>query len=185
MIVALDIDNVIVDTTANVVDYINERLPNINLKIEDITSYWIEGALPSEYRWIVEAAFEDRAMWKRVKLIDGAAEAIEKLYNEGCEIYFATATTANNFRKKVRFLERSFPFFPKDYVRRHAISIKNKQLLDVDYLVDDCTDNLTGRRRYKSICFDYPWNQDFVDNGDTRRRAYNWSEIYSIIREGY
>ena len=185
MRVAVDIDNVLCNTTTKVIDYINEKLPSVNLKMEDITSYWIEGALPIEYRWVVEMAFEDRAMWKKVELIDGAAVYLERLYNDGCEIYFATATTANNFRKKVRFLERSFPFFPKDYVRRHSISIKNKQLLDVDYLVDDYTDNLTGRRRYKSICFDYPWNQDFVDNGDTRRRAYNWEDVYRIIKEGY
>lgn len=180
MKIGIDIDNVITNTTECVVNYINERLPNVNLKMENITSYWIEDALPPEYGWIVEMAFSDKTMWKNVKIIDNAAEAIEALYRDGHEIYFATATTAENFRKKVGFLTREFSFFPDDYVRQHSISIKQKQLLDLDILVDDFMKNLTGERSYWSICFDYPWNQ--LSGDGSFMRANNWEEIYLKIK---
>lgn len=180
MKIAIDIDNVITNTTECVLQYINERLP-INLKMEDIKEYWMEKAIPEQFQWIAPMAFDDKAMWKRVRLIDGAAEVIEKLYKDGHEIYFATATTAENFRKKVGFLTRSFPFLPKDYVRMHAISIKKKQLLDVDVLIDDYSRNLEGPKRYNSICYDYPWNQDFVDDRLRNFRIHNWNEIYDVI----
>lgn len=183
MRIAIDVDNVLVNTTECVIDYVNERLPFVNLKMEDITTYWMENALPPEYQWIIPAAFDDKKMWKNVALIENASAVLEKMYNDGIEFYFATATTAENFKKKIGFLERSFPFLPKGYVREHAISIKHKQILDVDYLIDDYADNLTGQRRYRSIVYDYPWNRELKDNGDTIRRVYNWNMIYDIIME--
>ena len=64
----------------------------------------------------------------------------------------------------------------------HSISIKHKQLLNVDVLIDDYLDNLIGDRKYCSICMDYPWNRYFEDNGCTFRRVYNWAGVYEIIK---
>lgn len=183
MRIGFDIDNVICNTTECVVNYINERLPEVNLKMEDLHFYWVEKNIPKEYQWIGEVAFSDSKMWKNVKLIEGAAEVIEKLYKEGHSIYFVTATTAENFRKKLSFLQRSFPFLSEHYIKRHSISIKEKQLLDLDVLVDDYQENLMGKRTYTSLCYDYPWNRGVKDNGDTFRRVYNWSQIYDVIQE--
>ena len=179
MKIALDIDNILCNTTDCIIDYLNERIPNLSLTEDQITSYWIEESLPEEYRWVVPIAFEQKAVWKNVKMIDEAAHYIEKLWREGNEIYFATATTAENFRKKISFLCRDLSFFPSDYVKQNSISIKKKQLLDVDVLVDDCLDNLNGFHRYRSICLDYPWNRD--TNDDNIIRVYNWEQIYKAI----
>ena len=40
-----------------------------------------------------------------------------------------------------------------------------------------------GKRTYKSLCYDYPWNRGIKDNGDTFRRVYNWNQIYNVIQE--
>ena len=50
--IAIDLDCTVLNTTERLVEYINERVP-VNLKIEDITSYNIEAALPEQYQWIV------------------------------------------------------------------------------------------------------------------------------------
>lgn len=182
MTIAIDIDNVIQGTTIAVLDYINERLPDVNLKMEDITSYWIENFVPEQYKWIVPLSFTDSSMWKNVRLIDGAARYIEKLYEEGFEIYFATATTPVNLKKKIKFLKRNLNL-PNDYIADHMISIKNKQLLRVDIMIDDFLGNLTGDRTYLSICYDYPWNQ--TDNNrelDSQIiRCEDWADIYDTI----
>lgn len=187
MKIAIDIDNVITNTAEGVLDYINERL-RTNIQISDIKEYWMESAVPEGYEWIVEQAFEDPKMWKKVTLIDGAAQYIQKLYEDGHEIYFATATTESNFRKKVSFLSRSFSFFPANYVKQHSISIKHKQLLNVDIMIDDYLNNLVGERSYLSICLAYPWNTGNAAAGyDLCGRdfcyARNWEDIYDIICE--
>ena len=52
---------------------------------------------------------------------------------------------------------------------------------DVDVLIDDYSRNLEGPKRYNSICYDYPWNQDFVDDQLRNFRIHNWNEIYDVI----
>lgn len=180
MKIALDIDNVCCNTTEEVLRFINERLPTLNLQIEDLTQYMIERALPQEYQWIVEMAFRSPEMWKKVKLLDNCAAAINFLYSSGHEIYFATATTADNFRKKIKFLERELSFLPQGYVRHRAISIKEKQLLNVDFLVDDYLGNLTGRRGYTSICMAYPWNLECPED---IYRVHGWKECVRLFEE--
>lgn len=178
MIIGIDIDNVITDTTNGVLKYINDRLP-LNMKPEDITEYWMEKSMPEQYRWIISEAFDNKRMWKNVKMIEGAAEAIGILYNQGDEIYFVTSTSPENFKKKIKFLKRNLPI-PEDYIDSHCISIKNKQLLNLSILIDDCLDNLVGERSYYSICFDYPWNRNIVSMPNFVR-AKDWNEILEQI----
>lgn len=172
MIIGIDIDDIICNTVETMVNYIN-TWTDLNLKFEDIQSYWIEDALPDNYKWMVEVAFHDTNFWKKVKMIDGAAQGIKELYNSGHEIYFATATTPVNFKKKVGFLKRNLSFFPEGYVDTHMINIKNKQLLRFDVLIDDYLKNLTGDRTYTSICMKYPWNSNF--------NVYKYPDICEVI----
>lgn len=183
MKIGIDIDNVITNTTECVLDYINERLPNVNFKVENVKEYWLEKIMPEGYEWIINQAFSDKQMWKKVELIDGAAQYIRQLRLDGHEVYFVTSTTSDNFRKKIKFLQRNL-YLPPNYAENHTISIKKKQLLNIHFLVDDYLNNLTGNREYYSICLDYPWNRNFNDNDEEDFvRVKNWEEIYYAIKE--
>lgn len=181
MKIGIDIDNVITNTTETVLQYINARLPGVHLKMGDVKEYWMEKIMPVGYGWIVPQAFSDKEMWKKVYMIDGAAKYIEKLFEEGHEIYFVTSTTPDNIRKKIKYLCRNLRL-PDDYIYNHFINIVNKQLLNLDILIDDYLENLTGSRFYFSICLDYPWNRNKADS-DNFRRAYDWRHIYDIVHE--
>ena len=187
MRIGIDIDNIITNTTECVLQHMNEMFPALDLKMEDITAYWMESCIPEEYRKVIPLIFEDPKMWKKVRLIDGAARYIQKLYEDGHEIYFVTATTEHNFRKKVSFLTRSLPFLPEGYVKQHAISMKYKQLLNIDIMIDDYLDNLTGERLYSSICLAYPWNTGAAAEMYSMQDlwhvywAKNWAEIYKLV----
>ena len=181
MKIAIDLDNIIINTTETLVDYINERLP-VDLKMSDITTYSIESALPEQYRWVVDAGFHDKNFWKEVKVIPEAIEVIEQIYNEGNSIWFATSSLPENLRKKINHLSRNLPFLPKDFVWRHTINLQDKSLLDVDVLIDDCLGHLLHPdRKYVGIVLDYPWNQT-ESNIPNLLRAYSWWGIYDRIK---
>lgn len=188
MRIGVDLDNVVVATTAAVIDYINERVP-VNLKMEDIHDYYIEDALPAQYKWIGSAAFTDSLMWKKVKVIPEAVEYLHKLYDEGHEIYFITSSLPSNLHKKIKHLERNLDFFPKNYIKKYTINTNIKQIIRADVLVDDCLQNFVGDREYFGICYKYPWNEWRQDRADLIRNLYengfcyadNWQEIYKYI----
>lgn len=179
MLIGFDLDGVIVDSPQKVCLYINKRL-DLNLTMNDFKTYCMEDALPPKYRWIVETAFKDSALWKEVKLIDGAYDIIQRLWGEGHEIYFITSSLPENLKKKIGHLARNLSFMPYDYVWKHTINTQCKQLIKVDVLVDDALHNLTGDRDYFSICMDMPYNQttEIIPNFT---RVKNWDEIYDRI----
>lgn len=182
MIIGIDIDDTICTTSTAVCEWLNERL-GTSYSINDITTYSIENMLPPENRLLVSDAFTSKSMWKKLKMITDAAYYIQRMYNEGNEIYFITTTLPENMRKKENFLNSHFTFFPDNYVRKHTIMTSNKQLINCDILIDDNLDNLTGERNYYSICLDYPWNK--TDDSRLKRfsRAKNWEDVYHIYKK--
>jgi 5'(3')-deoxyribonucleotidase len=178
--IGFDLDGVVVDSPQQVVNFVNERL-RLNLCMDDFKTYSMEDALPDQYKWIIDTAFKSADMWKKVGLIDGAYDTIKKLWEEGYEIYFITASLPENLRKKINHLSRNLHFFPKDYVWQHTINTQCKQIIKLDVLVDDGLFNLLGDREYVSICVDMPYNQtsEYIPNF---YRAYNWDDIYCKIK---
>lgn len=177
MKIGIDLDNVVVNTTESVIEFLNERIPNLDMKLEDCSKYWLEQNLPKGYELVVQEAFESKYMWKKVKVIKGAKKYINKLREDGHDIYFVTSSLPENLRKKIKHLERELDFFEPGYIWKHTINIHKKQLLDLDILIDDCLDNLNGGRRYVSICMNYPWNVNSPDHSiihcDTWKAIYN------------
>lgn len=178
--IGFDLDGVVVDSPQQVMNYVNERL-GLNLRMNDFKTYSMEDALPDQYKWIIDTAFKDSAMWKKVGLIDGAYEVIKKLWDEGHEIYFVTSSLPQNLKKKIGHLARNLDFFPKDYVWRHTINTQCKQLIKLNVLVDDALFNLIGDREYYSICMDMPYNQT-SEPIPMFTRAYHWNDVYRKIK---
>ena len=178
--IAIDLDNGVINTTETIINYINERLP-VNLKMDNITEYSIEAALPQQYRWIVDGGFRDKEMWRGVQLLPYAANIIKQLYDEGYEIFFATSSLPENLRKKINHLARNM-YLPKEYIERNTININEKYLLNVDILIDDCGYHLgNNKRNYYSIIFDYPWNRGDVDKLPCTTRVYDWLGAYTAV----
>lgn len=179
MIIGIDIDNVIVNTTEAMLKYINERLP-VNLSLTDIKEYSIEKFVPAPFDWIVENGFRDKSFWKQVQMIPMAAKMIRRLYEEGHELYFVTSSLPENLRKKIKHLTRNTGL-PIEYVDAHVVNIQRKQLLKLDVLIDDCYDNIIGGD-YFGICYKYPWNWNRGEHSNIKF-AENWQQIYNLIQQ--
>ena len=183
MKIAFDLDDVCVSTTTTMIDYLNNKLPITPLTINDITSYHIEDALPEDFKWLVEIAFQDKNFWKQVSIIPECVPILNKLYNEGYNIVFATSSLPENLRKKINHLSRNLTFFPDDYVWKHTINLQDKSLLNVDILVDDNLKHLLHPNRlYYSIIMNWPWNQ-LSDDFDRVCRAYDWNDVYAKVKQ--
>lgn len=170
--ICIDIDNIICNTTECVLNKIN-KICNTSYTISDVKEYSIESLLPEQQKHIVSDIFEDKSMWKNVEVIPYAIEVIRNLHMRGYKILFATATTSTNFNPKIRFLKRTFPFLDCENI---TICVKNKQILQCDYLIDDSPTQLLNGN-YKGIALKYPWNE----NIDGFEKCDNWWDIYKII----
>lgn len=179
MLIGIDIDDTLNNCTEAMVEYVNERL-KLDLTLEDFKTYRMEDYIPDPYKWIIENGFHDKLFWKKVKISQDAATFIKKLWEDGHELYFVTASLPENLRKKLKHLTRSLEM-PVDYMDNHLINIRRKQLLNLDILVDDCLSNLIGGSYY-GICLSYPWNAPHK-NKFKLSYAENWEKVYEIINE--
>lgn len=180
MRIGIDIDDTIFTCVTTMLDYINKRLP-VNLKMEDISTYWLEDHLPEEYQWIVENGFHDKNFWKNIQPIPYAATVILSLMKAGHEVYFVTASLPENLKKKMRFLGR-FLGLDEEVMRLKTINIRRKNLLKLDVLIDDSRVNITSGD-YIGIALKYPWNAPHNDVDNHYYFADNWKQIAAILRE--
>lgn len=168
--VALDLDGVIWDLVKPWVDKYN-IIYNDNVDIYSIKEYNLSKSLTkASYNDIKNILFE-KSFWDNVYPFKNSFEYLNKLNSE-FDLYIATKTDYRIFKTKVDRLLSLFPFLNKDQI----ICIANKSLLNVDWLVDDCDDNLIGGN-FKKIILDAPYNKD-----SQFLRAYDLKDAYNIIK---
>ncbi|WP_075810310.1 5' nucleotidase, NT5C type [Clostridium perfringens] len=109
--------------------------------------------------------------------IEEAIETIDKLHEEGYEIYFLTTPQFNQYctYEKTEWLHEHFSWFDEN---KHLVLTGNKKLLDGDnrLLLDDSPNNLKWDKGI-NICFDHLYNRDYKG-----LRANNWCDFYSFIK---
>lgn len=179
--IGIDIDGTLVNTPMALCEYISERIP-VKITLDDLTTYWVEDLLPTQYQWIVEAAFKDSCFWKRVKMLPTAEYWVKQLYLDRHELWFVTSSLPQNLRKKINHLSRNLPFLPEGYVESHTINLRRKQMLKLDIMVDDAEFNLTGERDYFSICLAYPYNKTIAKERNAVR-VHSWAGVYNAVVE--
>lgn len=70
-----------------------------------------------------------------------------------------TATHGADLFGKWKWLKRNYPCIKTDNI----IRLVNKQMPDLDYLIDDFQGNFIDCK-YSGIMMAYPWNVDFKQN---------------------
>lgn len=179
MVIGIDIDNTIVNTTSCILEQ-HYADTGEKLNLDDIKTYYIENYVGDDYKDDFYLIFLKKEMWKRLKILPNCVEVIKRLHDEGNEIYFVTSTEPQNVYKKSRFLQRTFPFLN---IRKRLITTHCKQMIRCDILIDDCIDNILNAD-YVSILLDYPWNSTaiFDDASDDKiYRVFNWTQVEPMI----
>ena len=179
MIIGIDCDNVVCNTTESVLaqHYVDT---GEKLTLDDIKSYYIENYVGDDYKDDFHLIFFKKEMWKRVQVLPHCVEVVKRLHDKGNEIWFVTSTEPQNVAKKARFLQRTFPFLD---IRKRLITTHCKQMIKCDLLIDDCIDNVLNAD-YVSILMDYPWNSTviFDDASDDKiYRVFDWTQVEPMI----
>lgn len=119
----------------------------------------------------IYAPFHDDCFWSSLQ----TSPVIRHFVRQLCEdirydVYIVSATHSNYIRHKYEFLQKYFEWIPYNKI----IFCHNKQLLNLDIMIDDSPDNLINANYY-GILIDKPYNQDFKEKQHKNIvRAFNF-----------
>lgn len=145
-----------------------------NLKFEDIRQYDMTPYLVPECKHIFQEFCNDE-FFLNLDVEKTAVETLSQL-SEKHDIYFVTAGHPLTIGARDEWLKRTFPF----YRSRMLIACTNKQLLNLDILVDDYECNLIGGK-YASVLINKPWNESFDNKKYGIERINKISDVQRLV----
>lgn len=174
--ILVDMDDTIENCTEAWVHYVNKRF-GTDVNPDSLRDWDVSKAFPTLTREQVYGVTFEEEFWHTVKPIDGAAEYLKKLIDDGNKIYIVSCAAYETMRVKMEdVLFRYFPFIEwKD-----VIVASKKQMIKADYLVDDGIHNHIGGE-YKSLLYTAPHNCEYDAESNGMTRVNNWEEVYGII----
>lgn len=176
--IAIDFDSTLFPTMERVLEIYNKR-HDANLDMSQITMYNLHDDFEQSIADELIELFVDKEVYSSIQPYKGAVRAIKTLVEQGHEVYIATASDVRNMELKEELLRKHFQFIPK----KNLIRIYNKELLNVDVMVEDKLENLKNTFADR-ICFSQPWNIDEkTDYVYGIYRIHHWGEIINIINE--
>lgn len=182
MTILVDFDNVMVNTGEAWVATLNRRYCT-SVDYNDVTEWDITRFFPGIERDDIYAPLSDGSVWESVVPVDGSQEFIQKMIDDGHEVYVATSSSLNTIGKKWKeVLQKFFPMIHHNNV----IVASKKQMLKADILIDDAPFNIEGGE-YFGILFDAPHNRSYElpavkpHSAPTIVRASDWNKIYDWV----
>lgn len=174
--ILIDMDDTIEGLLCVWTEYLNERY-GLAVTERDVCDWDLSLAYPSlTRRQVYEVLYED-ALWERIKPLPEAPEYMQKLLDDGHDIYIVTSSNYPTLKTKMdKVLFKYFPFINWN----HVIITSNKQMVKGDVLVDDGPHNLVGGD-YLKIMMDAPHNRGFDGDRHGIRRVKAWADVYDII----
>lgn len=178
MVIACDVDNVLCNLQEVVVNLFNKR-HGTHYTLNNFTEYDVMNILPTVEAVEMQALYSEQGLYNLVKPLPGAQDSLQKLINEGHQVYLVTDAIPKTYGEKVEFIHRYFPFIDDS----HIVAMKHKHLFRCDVLIEDNLANLLAKPYYHRICFNYPWNESKKDYVYDIHRCYNWEDIMAAINK--
>lgn len=199
MRIAVDQDEVLCHWTSRVVQWYNEDkktefdhfgqpydrqgMPFVPVTLDNMTNWDVKMNLGPESEPYVRSYMRSILFWQGLDPIEGAVEGMRTLIEQGHDVLIVTAVpkcAPVAYEGKMAWIRRHLPFFDLE----NFITMKRKDLVDADILIDDGEHNLDAFSskdpdHHWAIAFDRPWNR----KAGTCYRANDWNEV--IERVGY
>jgi len=136
--IAIDMDDVMADTSVKIVSEINNRL-NKSYNYQDL---FLESPIKFEFYqdYLANNSFlHDPGFFLDLPVKDNAAEVLKSLSNH-YEIFIVSAATEfpNSMKEKLEWMQEHFPFISWTNI----VFCGHKHMIQADYLIDDHEKNL-------------------------------------------
>ena len=176
--ILVDLDDTIEDLMRAWVDALNSR-HGTRVTRKEIVDWDLSIFFPDLTDEQVYAPLTEDGFWKTVRPLEGAAEYLQMLKNDGHKVLIVTASDYRTLPSKMDdVLFYYFPMITWDDV----IVTTHKQLIRGDVLVDDAIHNLINGD-YEKLLMDAPHNRWLDAERAGMHRVKNWSEVYTKICE--
>lgn len=176
--IMIDFDSTLFPTLEKVLEIYNKE-HGAKIELSQHTTYNFRDSFDSNVADEFLELFCSKEVYDNLIPYKGAIKSVKTLIEQGHEVYVATSTDVRNMAWKEELLQKHFPFIPKS----NLIRIHNKELLNVDVMIEDKMENLTQTFASR-ICYDQPWNRDAgKDFAYSIYRVHHWGEINNIINE--
>lgn len=193
MNIGVDIDGVLTDMERMAIDYGTKMCVEKNIPIKlDLNKYWeIE-----KYNWSAE---QEEMFWNQ-NLIPYviksearafAAQILEKLQDEGNQVFIITARNESGMPKEYygKMQSLTLEWLKKQNIKyKKIIFTEDSQKLqkcienNVNVMIEDSPINIKNiSSKIKVIKFDCQYNKNI--NGENIITAYSWYHIYDIIKK--
>lgn len=173
MRLGVDMDETVARMLSKILPLYNEKY-NDTLHEEFIYTYSISQFLNPLCKNIFEEYATD-SLIENMEVMDGAVEALTYL-SKYHDIYFVTAGHPYTLKARDNWLNRVFSF----YRSSNLIVCREKQLLNLDVLIDDWENNLIGGA-YRRLLYTRPWNEKVATNLYGIERIHTWKEVPNTI----
>ena len=173
--ICCDMDDTIEDLLGAWTTWLNNKY-NLNVKVSDIASWTMNVSYPTLTDDQIFEPLYIPEFWDGVLPKLESQKYLKKLIDDGHNVYICTNTHYAILKEKMeRCLFYHFPFINW----RKIITMRDKQMIRCDYLIDDGVHNIVGD--YIGLLIDMPHNQNF--SAENVFRVYNFEEVYNIINE--
>ncbi len=167
----IDMDDVMADTFAHIVKYVNER-SGTNWRKEEINSTKMMELFEKDYRPVSGFLWE-KDFFSDIPLMPSAQEVVEKLHKK-YELFVVSAATEFplSMTEKLDWLAKYFPYIGWS----HTVFCGHKYMIKADYLIDDHERNIstfTGT----PLLFTAPHNLDL----EGYLRMNSWKDVENYL----
>lgn len=177
MTILVDMDDVLENLSEAWIAALNEEY-GTEVDYQQTRDWKMEKSFPDLTPAQIYAPLYDDNFWRTVKPIRGAAKTLERLIDDGNEVYVVTASNYTTLKTKMEdVLFKFYPFL--DW--RNVIVAYRKQMIRGDVMIDDAPHNLAGGE-YAKILIDAPHNRGFNAELNGMIRVANWDEIYDVMK---
>lgn len=176
--ILIDMDDTIENLLPVWLSYLNEKY-GLRVRTDDVRDWNLSLAYPSLSNEQVYSPLYDDAMWRKVEPLPCSVEFMQKLIDDGHELYIVTNSNYQTLKTKMdEVLFKYYPFMDWN----HVIIANHKQMIRGDVLVDDAPHNHIGGE-YLKILMDAPHNRGFDEKKFGMIRVHSWHEVYDTIKQ--
>lgn len=181
--VLVDMDGVLADFEARVLQIITDEHPDIPLP-EARTNFYIEEDFPEEYRPIIESIYRRAGFFSELPLINGAPDGWQRILDAGFIPRICTSPVRRNptcEQDKRSWLEEHFAPRFGSWVVDTAIISKTKHHFEGVALIDDRPRIAFAElASWMHVLFEQPYNRNQADK--PRLRDWEDPELENILR---